>query len=42
MVTEDDAAPTAPQAAYDMALWQLGEQAQANRSFRSTRRRAWR
>lgn len=33
MVTEDDAAPTAPQAAYDMALWQLGEQAQANRSF---------
>lgn len=33
MVTEDDAAPTAPQAAYDMALWQLGEQARANRSF---------
>ena len=33
MVTEDDAAPLAPQAAYDMALWQLGEQAQANRSF---------
>ena len=33
MVTEDDAAPLAPQAAYDMALWQLSEQVQANHSF---------
>ena len=33
MVTDGDAPQQAPQAAYDMALWQLGEQVQANRSF---------
>lgn len=33
MVASDDAPQRAPQAAYDMALWQLSEQVQANRSF---------
>ena len=33
MAADDDAPQQAPQAAYDMALWQLGEQVQANHSF---------